>query len=281
MFSIQRMLLAGTALVLLGSSCTSIKMAVPDGFRSQATELPVKGLGGLNARKALSFGSYRTSKIKRGWHTTSAKGSRLRDRTDEEWILRAMGVNAQSYNSTEKDQFRYTIADGRYSATVYGMERMTKNEMEVKTGSRALGDFSRTNNYQYHFSALVQPSAAKPEEHWKLELYNIYERSQDTARRIFGQPYVEERGMLTNGKDTITIRPVRVSNFTTSSGKETKFPVRILAGYELRMGDGVIAIVDAFGKNVWFYNELDAQTKLLVASVSSALLLRRVQDVKG
>ena len=270
-----------SSLALCFSSCTSIQLAIPHQFSTQATKMPVKGLKHWTGRGSVSFGEYRTSKIKRGWNTTSTRPKFLSELSTEEAILMVMGAPVQNLRSNQKTKYQYSIQDRNLVADVFCFERKTEESSEIKTGSRWLGDLAQTKNYQYQFSAAIRSTAKEHKEPWKVVLYNNYHWMKDTARRILDHPYIEEEGYATDGKDTIHINPVRVTNFTTKSGRDAKFPVKILTGYELRIGDGVIAIIDAFGHNLWMYNELDAPTRLIVASVSSALLLRQVQDVTG
>ncbi len=104
---------------------------------------------------------------------------------------------------------------------------------------------------------------------------------KDTARGIFDRPYVEEEGYATNGKENIAIRPLRLEKLTTKNGKETKvLGGAILTGYELRWDDGVVAIIDILDNSIWFANNLDARDKIILSSISSAILLKRMQDVK-
>lgn len=269
------------SIVALASSCSSgIKLAVPQQFTEQATEMPVKGLDGFG-RRPLNFGAYTTSKIKRGWNITTTRSERPSSINSEERILRIMGVDNRNSVSNQRTKYQYSIQDGNLVADVYCTERMIREELEIKTHVKLLGDFSRTKNYQYTFSAVVVPHTVKDDEYWQVALTNNYDRQKDTARRLFDLPYVEEKGFASNGKDTIEIRPVRVTNYTTKSGKDAKMPFKVLTGYELRLDDGVIAIIDGYGRNVWMYKELDAHTKLVVASISAALLLRQVQDITG
>jgi len=124
----------------------------------------------------------------------------------------------------------------------------------------------------------MKDTAAEP---WQLVVYNTYDRAKDTARRLFDMPYVEEEGYATNGNETITLKPVRVASMTAKNGRQAQFPVKILSGYELRIDDGVIAIIDSLSNKLYVYKELDEPTRLIVASISSALLLRQLEDNSG
>jgi hypothetical protein len=50
----------------------------------------------------------------------------------------------------------------------------------------------------------------------------------------------------------------------------------MLSGYELATADGVIAIIDLIGRNVWVYNELNRKERLMVAGITTALFARKV-----
>jgi hypothetical protein len=43
----------------------------------------------------------------------------------------------------------------------------------------------------------------------------------------------------------------------------------------------VVGIIDTFDNNVWLYDELDGETKFILASISSAILLRKIGSVNG
>jgi hypothetical protein len=71
-----------------------------------------------------------------------------------------------------------------------------------------------------------------------------------------------------------------VDKLQQKNGKETKvLGGKILSGYELKWDDGVVAIIDILDNNIWMANNLDAPDKLIISSISSAILLKRMQDV--
>ena len=77
------------------------------------------------------------------------------------------------------------------------------------------------------------------------------------------------------------MRPLRIDKVTTKSGKDTKvIGGKILTGYEMRWDDGVVAIIDIMDNNIWLANNLDAPDKLILSSIASSILLKRMQDVE-
>jgi hypothetical protein len=263
------------ALLFIG--CSTAKLAVPTQFSAVATKMHVKGVNAWIINQKLSFGNYATSKVKRGWNTTTTRECNS-CKTAEERLANFFNINTAHVISSQKDRYQYTISDGKATAEVFCIEKMRREDLEIKTNNKWLGNFGQTQNTQYSFSAAILAGGAK-EDNWQLVMYNNYDRSRDTARRLFDLPYVEEEGSATNGIETITLKPVRLKSMVSKNGREGNFPVKMLSGYELRIDDGVIAIIDVLDNNVWVYNELDEPTRLVVAAISSAVLLRRVQDV--
>ena len=262
------------------SSCTAAKLSVPEQFSSQATKMHVTGLNGWMINQELSFGNYQTSRIKRGWDFEgSLQWTKFRI-SPEEQILRVFNIETQNKSSLKKNKFQYIIQDGNNVAEVYATERFTERELVYKSNNPWIGDASQTKRYEYAFSAAIIPLTVTKSDPWSLVIINKYDQKKDTARRLFDQPFVEEEGYATNGRELITIRPLRIENITTNSGKETKvFGGKYLSGYELRIDNGVVGIIDILDNNIWLYNDLEASEKLILSSVASAILLKRMQDV--
>ena len=273
----QAVLLLASLTTLL-FSCTTIKLSVPQQFSAQATSMHVKGLNGWTLHQQLSFGNYQTSPVKRGWNISSGREDRPSSITTEDRLLKVFNIDKTNMTVNQKNKFQFTVSDGNQITEIFCLEKLTKEQLVIKSNNRWIGDTYDTKNYQYSFTAAILPQKIKEDAPWQLVLFNNYDQQKDTARRLFDLPYVEEQGYVTNGKETITIKPLRIQQFTTKDGREAKFPVKMLSGYELRIEDGVVGIIDSFDNNIWMYNDLDADTKLLLAAISSALMLRKIQD---
>jgi hypothetical protein len=263
------------------ASCTAVKLSVPTQFSSQATKMPVKGINGWQVNQKLSFGNYHTSKVKRGWDfTSSLQYTKFRIRP-EEALIKVFDINTDHNVNTQRNQFQYTIEDGNLVAEVYATEKFKEKQLVYKSNNPYIGNASKTNRYEYAFTAAIVPLSVKNDEPWSLVLVNKYDIANDTARKLFGRPYVEEEGYATNGIENIAIRPLRIDQVTTKNGKNTKvFGGKMLAGYELQWDRGVVAIIDILDHAVWFENSLEAEDRLVLSSISSAILLKRMQDVE-
>lgn len=260
---------------------TAAKVAVPESFAKGATRMHVKGLNGWMINQKLTFGTFQTSKVRRGWDFTSAVQWTKMRISPEEMILRVLNVETDKRALQQRNKFQYTVTDGTNAAEVYATEKFKESQLVYKSNNPYIGQASATKGYEYAFTAAILPLGEKDNDPWSLVLINRYDRGKDTARRLFDRPYVEEEGYATNGKETIVIRPLRLERVTTKSGKDKKvFGGPLLSGYELQWGGGVVAIVDILDNNVWIYNDLESSEKLLLSSIASAIMLKRMQDVE-
>lgn len=152
---------------------------------------------------------------------------------------------------------------------------------ESKSNNPWIGNASKTNKYEYAFTAAIVPLMLKDNTPWSVVLVNKYDIKNDTIRSLFDKPYVEEEGYATNGKENIAIRPIHSDKVSTASGKETKlFGGKMLNGYEIVWNQEVIGMIDILEKSIWMLNSAEEDQKIIIASVSSAILLKRMQDVE-
>ena len=238
-------------------------------------------MNGWQVGQRLSFGNYATSKIKRGWDfTSSLQYTKFRIRP-EEALLKVFDINTDNNINTQRNKFQYIIEDGNLVAEIYATEKFKEKQLVYKSNNPWIGNASKTKNYEYAFTAAIVPLTVKNDEPWSLVLMNSYDINKDTARGLFDRPYVEEEGYATNGKETITIRPLRIESLTTKNGKQTKvFGGKMLSGYELKWDGGVVGIIDILDNAIWIVNDLEPADKLILSSISSAIMLKRMQDVE-
>ena len=266
-------------IVILSVACTTAKVPVSSEFSSNASRLPVKGLNGWQENQKLEFGNFVTSKIRRGWDfSSSLQYTKFRIRP-EEAILRVFDISTDNYSAREKRNLQYSVYDGELGTDIYATEKFNEKQLVYKSNNPWIGDASKTRQYEYAFTAAIVPVGMEQKETWSLVLINKYDIKKDTAKKLFDRPYVEEEGYATNGKDNIAIRPLRLDKVSTSSGKEQKvLGGNMLSGYELSRSNEVIAIVDILDNSIWISNSIQREEKLIVASVGSAMMLRKVKE---
>jgi hypothetical protein len=243
--------------------------------------MPVKGLNGWQINQKLSFGDYTTSAIKRGWDFTASIHYTKFSLRPEEFILKVFDINTEKNINIQKNKFHYTMEAGNLMSEIFAIEKFNEKQLVYKSNNPWIGNASKTNRYEYAFTAAILPLNVKSNDPWSLVLINKYDIAIDTARKPFDKPYIEEEGYATNGKENIAIRSLRTDEVTNSKGEQTKvWGGKILTGYELQKDGRVITIIDLLGNEIWIHNNLEPQSKLIVASISSAILLKRMQDVE-
>jgi hypothetical protein len=127
---------------------------------------------------------------------------------------------------------------------------------------------------------VIVPVTNKDTSEWQLAVYNGEHPRVDSMGRKAIFRYPLELGYATNGADTVTIKQIRVSHSISPKGKETTMPFEVPGGYELRMDDGVVALINQWNHEVWIYNDLDEPTKMVLSAIASSLMLRKIQRMK-
>jgi hypothetical protein len=255
-------------LLLACGSCTSMKLAIPTTFKEQAAEFHVSGAQG----NRISFAEYKTSRIKRGMHVTYPGWSFVF--TPENILLNQVGLEKGVSVVHERAKFRYTMSDGRDQIEVYGQEKSTKRNTEFSLVHEPNIGYERLDEYKYIFSSAIKTDTAYG--NWEFIMTNIWERKKDPVKSIFTYIPRDDYGYATNGTDSIYINPISLKHVEMRNGKQGDFPLKMLGGYELSTSDGVIAIIDLVGSNIWLYNELGRKERLIIAGITTALLARKV-----
>lgn len=255
-------------------SCTTIRMSIPESFQQQATMLHVKGAHGNN----MSFDHFTTSKIKRGVHVSYPGWGR--PFILENLWLNQLGIGKAGLVDNEKAKFRYALTDGNNMVQVYAHEKAVTRETEYHLLNKSgfPNSFTELQQYNYIFSAVISGDTTQVGKGWEMVMTNIYDRKASGDKNPFAYVKPGDNGLATNGTDTIFIKPVNIKQTANAEGKTSNLPFKLLSGYELSTTGGVIGIVDLMNQNIWFYKELDANERLNVAAIATAIFARRVHN---
>jgi hypothetical protein len=176
-------------------------------------------------------------------------------------------VDKNTVRTTEKEKFHYTLGNDSLSFAIFCKQRTVTTQTRIQVPNHV---FDKMENEQYDFMGAIIPS--NPDEKpWKLVM-NYYMEKRGGLAGLLDFRFPGTSGFMTNESDTILIKPVFVNK--TDNNKDADLPFRLPSGYEFSTADGVIAIVDTFGKNIWLYNELGITEKMIMASAASAILFR-------
>jgi len=137
--------------VLLAGCGPSIKLAVPERFKQEATMQHVNGARG----NKMSFANFTTSKIKRGAHITSPGWGRRFFLENMLW--NQVGIQKSEVVEKETAQFRYALTDGKNKVEVFAAEEeFTKAlEYEAFNSKSIFNKIGQLQQYAYIFSAII------------------------------------------------------------------------------------------------------------------------------
>lgn len=216
------------------AGCKTPQMFITPELKNDSQILPVKGRQGLQVGRSLSFGEYTTDKVKQGW----VKGY------DIPFFVRFQGMK-------EKLSFQQYGKPGQV-ADVYSVGKFRSTELPF------LRDyFNIILKEKNHFAGMVIMNGGQ--DVWEFLLYNPDGESLNSARAGFVKNYnymIEINGVkkMENGKHSLS----------------NKF-----WGYEFVCeGQAIGALETINNGKIWFKNNLPDDLKLVLASLSSSLLLR-------
>jgi hypothetical protein len=225
------------------SSCRTAELAVNQDLQHNTEFYQVKGRQGSQIGQVISFGSYTSSKVKRGW----TFGYSL------PFIVRFNGAS-------EKLSFSLADADGK-TANVALISRFKATEIEPIRDY-----FSIALKYKNYFAGTV--GLQDSEEWWDFIVHNV----DGASRSLKNNATI---GFARNGLTKIEI--IGIKELEGASPMLTQNEVY---GYEFRLDGKIIGAVSVINQGkVWFRKDLDASQKLILAAISSGLMLRsNVED---
>ncbi|HEU4472351.1 MAG TPA: hypothetical protein VFR58_14765 [Flavisolibacter sp.] len=251
------------ASALLGlAGCSTLKMSVSDELKAANDEYVVKGRQGILVNQKLSFGDYRTTKVKRSWTKggNGRTGIGLGGTTQQDW------VNIISVEYIKRKQtVNFSLSDGQLNSDVYCVSRFNAEDLQIGKKENSLlnigldlfgkGGSSESSYY-------VQIFTGNDAEPWQLLLDN--QASQSRSRTY--------TGYLVKGRDEYyTIHPVTKLDHKGKTGNTLMGSV----GFEIRDREGrALAAVSLIDKGMVFLGKTDPAQRFLMANVCSAILLQ-------
>jgi hypothetical protein len=231
---------------LLLMSCLTVIQALPEKARAQklilspdlanAVEMKVKGRQGWQFNQVIRFGEFSTSKVKRGW----TKGY------DIAFTLRFQ-------KASEKLSYTQMMPDGR-QADVLAVSRFKSTEYELIKGF-----LSYPIEREYTFAGTIIP-VDSPRQSWEFIV-------------------VDPEGSLVKNADCGKAQGadgevIYIHGIQQMEGMP-KWMMGAYFGFEfIKDGQTIAAVSTVNNGKVWMKEGLPADTKLVVASLTSALLLR-------
>ncbi|HEV7351239.1 hypothetical protein [Telluribacter sp.] len=220
------------------TACRTAEVAVTNDLKSGAAVYPVKGRQGFQIGQVLQFGDYTTSKVKRGWTFSYS-----------------IPFVARFNGAREKLSFQQFGPGGR-SAEVAFVSRF--RDVDI---SPVREYFSLSTNYKNYFAGGIELSGSK--EGWEFIVHNV-----DGGRTLKNNTM----GFVRSSSDGTRIDIVGIRELEGGSPMMTAMNVY---GYEFRLDGKTIGAVSTVNNGkVWMKENIHPELKLVLASVSSGLMLR-------
>ncbi|NQU34578.1 MAG: hypothetical protein HQ521_15215 [Bacteroidetes bacterium] len=219
---------------------------LPETLKDNSAILPVKGRMGMQINQVITFGDFKTSKIKKGW-TKSTKV------TSTNSVLFASKTASVSKAS---QKFSFTqFGPDNMEAEVACLGELSQADIELIKNIFAIGiDFKNC------FSGSIE--IVNDSTTWEFIIIDPDSKPDTDV----------SSGFIRNGNDEL----IELYAITELEGKKIpKFLQGAVQGYEFRLNGKPIGAVSLYNKgNVIFYDNISDTHKLVIASLSTALLVR-------
>lgn len=213
-------------------SCNLPKMMLDVNLKANAESYKVSGVNGVQINQVVSFGEFRTGKVKKGWRNTSRTG----------FIF-------DKLEAKQKINFDISAQSGEPVVVSCAAKYLEKDLNLFKSKS----SFSLSSEDTYTGSIVSSEMA------WEF----IVSKQQSFNKSVC------LAGELSDLKNKVEIYEVH----TYDDKYKTAVPDAV--GYELKMAGLSVAAVQVInGGNVWIRTGLPDKTRLSIAALCAALLLK-------
>ena len=224
-------------LTCLAISCVSPNLILSSELKNNTSVYEVKGKNTITFKRVVRFGGYSTSRVRKGWVNSYDI---------------PLFVNLKE--ARQKLSFVQHDSTGN-SAEVYCVGNLRQQEV------RLIKDFLSVElQNESNFTGSILPNVESTADHWDFSL------SQPDGGFHPNETY----GVAENiDGQRIEMKAVRNIEHTNQVFKEEVY------GFEFfKDGNSIGAVSLLNNGKVWMRNDLDADTKLVVACLSNALMLR-------
>jgi hypothetical protein len=223
-------------------SCKTPEPVLHPTLRTRAME--VKGRHGWQINQVVKYGDFYTDKVKRGWTHSY----------DVPFFIRFSGAS---------EKLSFTQFDSNMnSVKVACIGKLRSRELDI------LGDYFRIPlKFEHYFAG-----SAVIHEHQKAYDFVIFNPSGDFLREK------ASAGFVTDGSTRIEIEAIR-----RLKGQPKWMEELTIYGYEFFKDGKSIGAVSTINKGrVWLVKDLSEELKLILAAVSTGILLRRdIEDLQN
>jgi hypothetical protein len=255
-----------TFLILFFASCGTAKLAVSDDLKSSHDEYTVKGKDGILIRQKLSFGEFKTTKVKRSWTKghSGRSGFGFGNPYQDDYV----NIISTEYIN-KKQTVNFNLTDGALQSDVYCVSKFNSKDLQVGRRENSLFNIALDifgDGYSSNSTYYVQIFTNKEDKPWQLLLDN-------EAAQVHSKKYI---GYLTSEEgEHYTIHPATKMEINGKVGNTLAGAV----GFEIRNAkEKTVAAVSLLDKGMVFMGKMSSEERFLLANVCAALLLQQHID---
>lgn len=244
-------------------SCKPFQLSLGEGLKDNNDAMEVKGRSS-HINQKLSFGNYKTTKIKRSWMKGSGGyiGSGFGNPMQEGY------VNLIGANYVNKQQtLHYGLTNGTDTSMIFCVSKFNSEDLLIGKNQNSIFNIGMDifgGGYKSESGYYVQVFPTVKSSPWQLTLDNEAAQAHpNTYKGLFAK----------NDKEYYTIHP---ANKVEKNGK-TGATLFGSMGYEIRNAQGqAVAAVSTMDKGMVYLQKTNEQERFLLANLCSAILLQEV-----
>jgi hypothetical protein len=226
---------------LIFTSCKTPNILIADNLQKTASPLEVKGRNGLRIHQVLTYGGFKTGRVKRGWINSF----------NLQFVL-------DFQRAKEKFQFKQFTPDSTVSAMIYAVGKFESTNFDFFKG-RSNFRFNIGIDYKNTFAGTILPDQSK-DNSWEFIIYNPESSFSNNGDCGFAKDKLGNE---------IKIVPVRKLEGQNNWINFDNF------GFEFQYKNNAIAAVSILNNGrVWIDPTIPATLQLVSSSMASAILLR-------
>jgi hypothetical protein len=226
---------------LIFTSCKTPNILIADNLQKTASPLEVKGRNGLRIHQVLTYGGFKTGRVKRGWINSF----------NLQFVL-------DFQRAKEKFQFKQFTPDSTVSAMIYAVGKFESTNFDFFKG-RSNFRFNIGIDYKNTFAGTIIPDQSK-DNSWEFIVYNPESSFSNNGDCGFAKDKLGNE---------IKIVPVRKLEGQNNWINFDNF------GFEFQYKNNAIAAVSILNNGrVWIDPTIPATLQLVSSSMASAILLR-------
>ena len=245
------------------TGCKPAKFAVSEDLRSANDAYEVKGKDGIMIKQKLSFGEFKTTKVKRSWTrgNSGLTGFGLGTPYQNNWV----NIISTEYIN-KKQTVNFGLTDGSLVSDVYCVSRFNSQDLQIGARENSLVNIGLDLSgcgYQSGSTYYVQLYTKAGERPWELLLDN--EEVQFHSRTY--------SGIIARSKEEFyTIHPATRIEINGKVGNTLAGSV----GFEIRDRNGATAAaVSMMNRGTVIMGKRSAEERFLLANICAALLLQQ------